>query len=275
MMAEAGDASDDDGPPYLYKFRSLASKDQLRLMIANSKLWYAKPSTFNDPFDFYPKFSMEGTNEEVKGFAKEVLEQAMSFTRQERKFYEAVLRDPRKRLSPYFQNLLSQRRLQRTDKYGVCSLSADPHHMLMWAHYAASHTGVCLRFKRNRAGPYGLPFGAAQPVIYSSTRPVVNPITDHPDAMIEAALLTKADFWKYEREWRLISYETSTIGSPGGPGLGSFNPGSLDAIILGARISAADAADVKQWVSGRPSPVQILQARLHPDLFSMEILPAG
>jgi hypothetical protein len=241
-------------------------------MIANSKLWYAKPSTFNDPFDCTPKISMEGTDEEVKKYANDLLNDT-DLSRPHRKLFKKILNDPRKRMGANFIDFLNSRRGVWREQTGVYSLSADPHHMLMWAHYAASHTGICLRFKRNKIGPYGLPFGAAQPVVYESTRPVVRPITDTSETMMRASLLVKAAFWSYEKEWRLISTEGSIIRSPGGPGLGSFMPGSLDAIILGARISAADADEVTQWVSGRASPIQLLQAHLHPDLFSMEIRP--
>ena len=80
------------------------------------------------------------------------------------------------------------------------------------------------------------------------------------------ALLTKADFWAYEQEWRIIEHDK-------GPGAHIYPPSLLDGIILGARICPENRAKVLSWVSSRATKIEVLQARFHADLFRVEAIP--
>lgn len=186
-----------------------------------------------------------------------------------------MLRFTEQRLdSPEVFDVLREQRALSVNFVGILSLSALPNQVLMWSHYAEAHTGICLRF--NRSSPWAFPFIAAQKVIYSAERPVLNPITDtDPDnaqALVDKVILTKADFWAHEEEWRVMSHPNSSIGM-GGPGLTTFAPRALDGIILGACISDADAAAVARWTAVRKYPVELLRAQPDSDRFRINIVP--
>ena len=117
------------------------------------------------------------------------------------------------------------------------------------------------RFRGTSTTPF---FGLAQRVIYQRERPSLNVITDDPTSRAEKALLTKADFWSYEKEWRIIRYED---GGGQNCGIQIYPNEYLDGIIFGARISEVDKSDVVSWVKRRKNPVQLLQADLDPDTF--------
>ncbi len=152
----------------------------------------------------------------------------------------------------------------------MLSLSAKPDRVLMWSHYAASHAGICLRFSR---AEWAFPFRAAQRVAYCAERPVVNPVLDDAETIVSKFVLSKADFWAYEEEWRVMSHPGSPVNPGGGHGLITYEPRALDGIILGARISDADAAEVATWVRGRAHPVQLLRAVPNPDRFRLDVVP--
>jgi hypothetical protein len=146
---------------------------------------------------------------------------------------------------------------------GVFSLSAKCDHILMWSHYADSHRGICLRFRAFSTTPF---FGKAQRVIYQSARPKLNVVLDSHETQSEKALLTKADFWSYEEEWRIVEYEP-------GPGIHQFPPELLDGIILGAKISPTDRQKVLGWAAMRGNSFEILQAQFSDSEFRLNIVP--
>jgi len=81
---------------------------------------------------------------------------------------------------------------------------------------------------------------------------------------LERTILTKADFWRYEEEWRLIAHT-------GGPGLRPFPPECLDAVILGARMPKQDRDEVKSWTAQRRHPITLLEGKFDNRLFQLNI----
>ena len=147
------------------------------------------------------------------------------------------------------------------NRIGICCFSEIYDNVLMWSHYADSHRGVCLQFEGTSHTPF---FGMAQKVRYQIEYPIVNPIVDEPDKMVNLALLSKAKFWKYEKEWRIILVEE-------GPGIQKFPPELLKGVILGASISNENTMKVISWAEERNLPLQIYKAYLKEDEYGLDI----
>jgi hypothetical protein len=81
---------------------------------------------------------------------------------------------------------------------------------------------------------------------------------------MKAALLTKAEHWKYEREWRIVQYES-------GPGLKYFPLESLTGIILGAQISDKDSEMIIGCVRNRTHPIRVFKASADEKTFSLNL----
>lgn len=89
------------------------------------------------------------------------------------------------------------------DEYGIICFSSIWNHPLMWSHYAEKHSGIALGFsivsdaddkEMNR-------------VKYSSKRPVSpskEATQSERENILWLQLYSKAEFWKYEREYRLV-----------------------------------------------------------------------
>jgi hypothetical protein len=196
----------------LFRYRSLDGDAFARTkeIICESRMYFANPASFNDPFDCRPTFVMDGTADDVrKYFAGVYKRQAPYLDRasrrsEVRKQFKVPSRAPNspealQRFSDFYYENIS-------GKVGLLCLTEKPDDILMWSHYGSSHAGVCLGFRND-----GEAFAVAQPVHYCDTRPAVNPVKQAPEQMLDLALYTKAKHWEYEAEWRIVHYR-------GGPG---------------------------------------------------------
>lgn len=102
------------------------------------------------------------------------------------------------------------------DLYGIISLSETPRNLLMWAHYANEHTGICIGYRNNILDCYqgmpksnlGLESTTAIKVNYDNLRPHELRRTDLDESEVIQELknhfITKSDDWIYEKEHRYI-----------------------------------------------------------------------
>lgn len=260
----------EDMPPYFYKYRSLAGDQRIftEQILSESTLYWSSPLAFNDPFECAPVPEMPKIRAERESRLRRLIRKqaptASEATRRE--LLGNAMRVP---AETYEQGL--QRELPNLLKdFAVCSLSATPESVLMWSHYSDCHRGLCLRFRpltRDSKAPY-VPektyFEFAYPITYSAERPTISiPIANEGETL-ERTVLTKADFWRYEEEWRLIAHK-------GGAGLRPFPPECLDAVILGARMPKEDRDEVEGWLAQRHYPVALLKAKFDNRLFRLNI----
>lgn len=99
--------------------------------------------------------------------------------------------------------------------FGVCCLNHNPLNILMWSHYAQDHTGFLIEFKflkrELNKGASLLEF-LPIPVNYAKIMPIVSKSDRlNLDQMVitEKVYLTKAEEWKYEKEFRILKYGIS------------------------------------------------------------------
>lgn len=151
--------------------------------------------------------------------------------------YESALEMEKQLLSveSYFQEKINS-------SFRVASLAADKKNRLMWAHYAADHTGFCIEYDYNKASLLNLP----APVIYSTNRikiPWAVMLSNSTENIRKAtqcymkALLVKDEAWAYEQEWRVIIPSTGTNFA---------NMPPISCIYLGARCSEENIATINQ-----------------------------
>jgi hypothetical protein len=246
----------------LYKYRSMeaGSVERTRSIVVNSRLYFAAPSSFNDPFDTLPAASVDCTAEELESYwhlrSDELFPDASSD--EKAAFRERMMsKSHSERLELAREGLI-----EGATQDSVCSLSARPDSVLMWSHYASDHAGICLRFL--------FPSDWAYPVVYARERPVLNRIKLALSAQIDwsayaNALLTKADAWAYEEEWRALRR--------GPPGEHPFHFKSLWGIIFGARATTETRELVTSWIAERDEAVDLLDAMLDSDVFGLNIVP--
>ncbi|ODV43420.1 hypothetical protein AWV79_17340 [Cupriavidus sp. UYMMa02A] len=252
-------------PAKFYKYRPMNGNAVARVerIVLHNEIYFAPAATFNDPFDLRPVFSLEAS----------LVRQREDYLRMSRKFQPHLTEEQHQadadrvmatsmnstNIESTCAGLQAIHNHLITTGAGVFSASTKRDDLLMWAHYADSHKGVCLEFDATSVF-----MAHAQEVKYSGDRTAINPYTDSKDAMLEKALLTKSDHWSYEFEWRLIRYQ-------GGPGAVQFPPQILTGIIFGALTARSTVELVREWVGKRSIPVTLYQATTNNTRYALDI----
>jgi hypothetical protein len=145
-------------PERLYKY---GGPDALAIL-RNRAIYLTRPAQFNDPFDTKPHF---GTMAWVQP-------------------------SPTSRVSAFpNMQVASAESLLRIANDVVLSLTPHPDSLLMWAHYAAAHTGIAIGFSGGSdILAEGSPHRALGPVMYTMNRPTA---ATHDDLTDTEVLFTK------------------------------------------------------------------------------------
>ena len=184
----------------IYKYYS--SNFDVESYIKNPTLRLSQLHTLNDPF--------EGM------LPDDLMNKILPIVQKE--FY------PEEPLSNTYRRYSKLSIIKTLNEYGVASASETQRNLLMWAHYASEHKGVCIGYNpkmlENKNQQYksyfdnedvfGLKKVNYDKISFDSehideiTRN--NTITDESfDLLAERALTTKSDEWSYEKEHRYIS----------------------------------------------------------------------
>jgi hypothetical protein len=256
-------------PRFHYKFRELRRTEPrhaddsvftarsisvLRALLVESLLWLSSPEDFNDPFDSWVWWTIEGTEDEKRArfeaLANQYLEQLSPQERAEG--LRRAMQMPHEGLiGALRESFIGQRR-----QFGVCCFAGDPRDVLMWSHYSGSHSGVCLQFETARDP---LVFMRALRVDYVEQSPVINWMGDIQHALGES-FLHKHVRWRYEGEHRILQREHARCCI-------RFAPGALTGIIFGCKADADVKREVGKLLYERRSlglpPVKLYYSRQH------------
>lgn len=250
-------------PAILYKYRSDDDQgwEYSRRHFSHFELYFASRKDLNDPFECRFTLSHEATNEQLRRYVERVLKRTPLNRDQRRKRAREIVRDRKRRLRKDFALVEDQMQSAIDRDLGIFCLARRNDHILMWSHYSGAHTGICLGFDTESEGS---PFQMAEEVRYAGDYPVCRLITDDPMEAQAAAILTKADVWSYEEEWRLIDFAN-------GPGVRNFDPRYLKEVVLGARISQTRSQEILELVEERFPEVSVLQARLKESAYALDL----
>ena len=122
------------GVPFLYKYRPYG--EYTKKGPRDKTLWFPSVDALNEPFEFSSALTQMA--------------------------YIGVPIDP--------TSLEATRRDMK--RLGVLSVSEVGDNILMWAHYAAAHTELCLKFERSVTSDFGS-YERCLPVIYEERYPVL------------------------------------------------------------------------------------------------------
>lgn len=249
---------------YLYKYRSLegAGRRYAERLLIHNEVYFASPSTFNDPFDSRARISVGGTDEQHRANLLRLFREKRPELSEEARSakVDEIIASGRHRDPSVYEDTTTNTQAQ-VDALGVFCLAGNPDSILMWAHYTAGHSGFCVQFL-HRDEPF---LGRAQDVRYSATYPEIVYPVDSNDDKVEKFLLTKARFWEYEQERRVIERA--------GPGTYSLPPELLTGVILGCRMRETDRAQVREWSLQRKPKSQLYEARPLATQFGLDIVP--
>jgi hypothetical protein len=245
------------GPRHLYKYYSF--NEYTEAIFTHNQIYFAAPAKFNDPFDSKIDITYDGTSQQRKQFLLEKLSKVLKNVRRRELVAHVKKLIKEGKDVPQFRKALRDSVQKMRTKIGVLSLTQKRANILMWAHYAAQHTGFCLQF--DSANPF---FDRAVKVGYKPLRPVLNVLQHYRPQEEAEKLLVKAPDWEYEQEWRIVD-------AVKGPGVQRFPEQALTGVILGCRISQQNKKHIIQWWRGRAYRPILYQASEKEKQFGLDI----
>jgi len=197
-----------EAPTHLYKYRSLAAGDRtptgdqtrqrVRDLIVNQRLYFAAPADLNDPFECKPHLETNATAAQQRQHAADLVQRHERHQpRAERRRQTKVMQG-----DPNDSEVMMASMRATLGAMGIFSLSAKHDDLLMWPHYADNHRGICVRF--NLGALLDADCGAF-PVLYRDERPVCDVILERTEDWLNKAVLTKGKPWEYEDEIEQIA----------------------------------------------------------------------
>tara|TARA_R110001606_G_scaffold284220_1_gene432589 strand:- start:13157 stop:14092 length:936 start_codon:yes stop_codon:yes gene_type:complete len=258
-------------PNKLYKYRSFGV-NALRA-ITEAEVFYAKPSTFNDPLDCDPTIDMDLDRVHLERLLYRMLlkrktdEEArndIGYLRYMSSEYGDYKTEPD--VENYLMRMLANDIKRELDtelgNEGVLSLSASWKNGLMWSHYADEHRGICIEYD---TGDQEHPRLAS--VNYKGPRAIktsdlyrwkVRDNSDAKERVMRTYFYTKSGEWRYEREWRDVREKSGVTEVP-------FR---TTAILFGLRCNSTVIKSVVKLLSDHPS-IKIWQVLPKDDGFGL------
>lgn len=258
------------GQKRLYKFRAFdrAHPEHLSRIFTHGELYFPSPSQLNDPFEFKPWIQpppLVTWADKRRAFkAAKEMELRYGLPKKEAKRRARYAKD---------HGFMEKKAAEMTaelpremEAYRLCSFCKHWDSLLLWSHYAGAHTGICIGFDADNDE-----LGSAMEVEYSEEYPAVGFFDRDADALLKKMALTKSTVWKYENEFRLLAKHPPIRPMlPVRDHIYGFDRRQLKEVILGCAISPENERDVRAWVAGFGSPVELVRARRLPTRYGLE-----
>ena len=282
-------------PKTFYKYRTFS--DRVVEQLCEDQVYFADPSTFNDPMDSSPSVEddvgvdelkrilsvllrnrllagMRGaatsigyrgprTKEHIERRAEELIREILS-----RLAYDATNPDYMEDVdvvhAGMLVGLIEKELLLQYDK-GVLSLASRNNCPLMWSHYAGQHTGLCVGYEMpthldsQPPAPQKVTYGGSRRVPASCIAEMLRGDDVARDFVDGRVLLTKAQDWRYEKEWRLL----------GARGL-AYSTMELTEVIFGMRCPEPIKFSVAKTLEQRQPKVRFYAIREVPGTFKLK-----
>jgi Protein of unknown function (DUF2971) len=239
----------------LYKYLEPNRTDVLR----EGRIRFTQPAQFNDPFESRPYLGGLLDSETMERVSKLEAKRLGMPDEMRREIMERSQSPDRKRIVTELMMQILGGAIGPVTS-GILSLTEKYDNLLMWAHYAAQHTGYVIEI--DMAHEFWKAFDGAnvergpdalRKVAYSEHRPgrggVGLSVTD--------VYFTKSVKWAYEQEWRILrnvgdADHTMNIEGKLPIYLYSFPKESVKTILLGCRVSDTLRESVLEIVRTTP-----------------------
>ena len=188
----------------LYKYRTIDSRSLD--MLSRGSIWFAPSHHFNDPFDCAarPEFEFTSNRELIEKFTSIEANHRETTQTEAARYLEQVVSDDGMR-EQYLEDKSRSYQKVVLQSFGIYTLSKTPRAILMWSHYADSHKGFCIEYRRSPDNA----LADAGKVTYPEDDkfPEINYFVRDKHKLVEEVskiVLTKSKRWKYEKEWRIL-----------------------------------------------------------------------
>lgn len=241
----------------LYKYRNF-SDSYMENIIKNSALYFSSVEQFNDPFDCKLSFRQNYSNQEIKNCFISMKERNPN---QPHRLKDMMKKFGKNKDFVQIQNSITKKTIA---SLGVLSLSRNFSSILMWSHYAESHTGLVFEFTPKNLRDKISCFYNLISVDYSEKYEELSYANvNRSKEEIPKLLLTKYKDWAYEEESRCFGLDFQ--------GEKKFQKDELTSIIFGAKALQANIKRIIELCQEYDfNHVEFKQAKLRQGSFSLD-----
>lgn len=262
----------EEGVKKLYHYQG-ANLQHLRDTLVNRRVHFSNPKNFNDPWDCNPYFepaiddpeSRRKWGTRLDGFYKNLPGPLRAKLEAQ---WHGNWWDNTELLRRTIDQLTSWVRRLTMERWRIYCLTPHGDSVLMWAHYAEKHTGICLELDATIEQ-----VGRALCVSYQDSFPILGP-DDFNDtkALLDAVLLTKSNEWAYEDEYRMMARDAGV--DPSFPlttarDFLSLMPDVLTGIVAGCN---ADIGAIQALVDECRPDIPVKRAVRRPNQYHLDIV---
>ena len=266
----------ENAPPIFYKYCSIKKATTI---LQDSAITLSSPRDFNDPFDTYFRM-LPPSEEDLRAWVNQKTPKPVK---------RMEMRNKVRRKSKFHKGKIPHEVQHSIDKMGISCFSETSESILMWAHYADSHSGVCLGFD-------GVPIRQfiLEPYMQEMRRYNARPeqilhlvpkakwrmlckvhyVDDLPIFKIASSDISRANhirkkssIWSYEKEWRIIAPD-------GGAGqVMGFPKEILAEIIFGVKATGESIEKVRKLAVDKGYSAKFIQAKQSATKYEIEFAP--
>lgn len=233
----------EDIPDKLYKYMPWPTNgtNYAKELIKNKQIHLQLPAKFNDPFECKLFFKDKNENHENHAIYKSVSDEMNSLHR---------------------------------DHMLVTCLTNSPDNILMWSHYAAQHTGICMEFKMLTNNIVKVDYEKEYPIYDLDSYNIDSIEYMSKEQLIKLGKMffaRKAISWKYEQEYRyVISDKIDMVNNDYFIPLKNF--ADITAIICGCRMEEAEIVNIRKFLTEQGLDIPIKCAKEKEDEYGFNII---
>ena len=261
---------DPDFPQILYKYRRFDKKGHSLDILRNGELYHTSISKLNDPFDCAISYTFDASMLDMRKYAGDVVKRHFPEASKEERRVKIKEMEAKITAPNWGEGARQDIQEIREDEFGICCLSTPRDNLLLWAHYADEHRGLCIGLSTEKLGIVQLGLVKSRVLLdllkveYSPDMPQISIIDSmlRPDGKedIYTMISTKSSDWKYEKEYRLVYW-----GHPDGKL--SVGREAIAEVILGCRCSDANR---EKTLAVMPDGVPVYQAEQKERIFGLD-----
>jgi hypothetical protein len=235
-------------PQFVYRMRSI--NRFLFDSLINGEMWFSNPEDFNDPFDCDINMKIQNsTHKKIQTYFGTYLKKHFTSNELRNINIKNISRED-------FEILINKVAKKVTHRKGIACFMSNCDNLLMWAHYADSHKGICLKFDVLEDTTF---FSPAKKVNYNKNYPEYDYLTNKND-FVNQMFFTKSEEWIYEGEVRVLKEKKANY---------KFNAKCLKEVIFGCKTPENDKKTLIKIIKNYYPETKLTQAVKNESMFSL------